>query len=236
MEASLESVGAAGARTGPAAHPRLAEAAALWWREGVSDRTLRRDERRWTAWTVWVVLVFALPGALLLYIELLAFPAAALCVAHAWAIPWLQAGRGARSAPSLGALQSEDEELGESDRVALGLLADLVGHRERDLLGRSGHAVQRRELGVWVLGEQGAFLVRPGGRRVDCWCVRIGEPDGLPPADRVAHLLLALREDEAGFATVANMNFSGAVWRVRGRLGERTRIALDAARKSARER
>jgi hypothetical protein len=64
--------------------------------------------------------------------------------------------------------------------------------------------------------------------------VRIGEPEGLPAADRVAHLLLALREDETGFATVANMNFSGAVWRVRGRLGERTRVALDAARRSAR--
>jgi hypothetical protein len=71
---------------------------------------------------------------------------------------------------------------------------------------------------------------------VDCWCVRIGKPEGLPAADRVAHLLLALREDEAGFATVANMNFSGALWRIRGRLGERTRVALEAARRSPQRR
>lgn len=221
------------ASAGPRSRARLAEAGALWWRESVSERTLRRDERRWTAWTSWVVLAFTLPGALLLYVEPLAFPAAALCFAHAWAIPWLQAGRGARSVGPLGAVSGDGTEAPSSERVALGLLADLVGHRERELLGQSGHALQRGELGVWVLGEEGALLVRPGGRRVDCWCVRIGEPEGLPAADRMAHLLLALREDEAGFATVANMNFSGALWRVRGRLGERTRAALDAARRSA---
>ena len=55
------------------------------------------------------------------------------------------------------------------------------------------------------------MLVRPGGRRVDCWCVRVAEPGELPAGDRVAHLLLALREDEAGFATVANRNFSGSL-------------------------
>lgn len=51
-----------------------------------------------------------------------------------------------------------------------------------------------------------------------------------PAGDRVAHLLLALREDEEGFVTVANLNFSGAVWRCRRRIGERQRPALDAAR------
>ncbi len=234
MEAGLTSAADAAASGTPGAGARLAEAAVLWWRESVSERTLRRDERRWTAWTTWVVLAFTLPGALLLYVEPLAFPAAALCFAHAWAIPWLQAGRGARSVGALGAASAHGTGLSSSERVALGLLADLVGHRERELLERSGHALQRGELGVWVLGDEGALLVRPGGRRVDCWCVRIGEPEGLPAADRVAHLLLALREDETGFATVANMNFSGAVWRVRGRLGERTRVALDAARRSAR--
>ena len=53
------------------------------------------------------------------------------------------------------------------------------------------------------------MLVRPGGRRVHCWCVRADDP-ALPTADRTAHLLLALREDETGFATVANLAFSGA--------------------------
>ncbi|MDP9228911.1 MAG: hypothetical protein M3M99_07605 [Actinomycetota bacterium] len=72
-------------------------------------------------------------------------------------------------------------------------------------------------------------MVRPGGRRVDCWCVRVANAGGLPAGDRVAHLLLALREDEQGFATVANFNFSGAAWRVRLRLPERSRAALDRA-------
>ena len=57
---------------------------------------------------------------------------------------------------------------------------------------------------------------------------------GLPAADRAAHLLLALREDELGFAKVANLGFSGARWRVRRNLGERSRIALDEAAQAAR--
>ena len=44
--------------------------------------------------------------------------------------------------------------------------------------------------------------------------------------DRIAHLLLALRTDEAGFATVANLAFAGAGWRVRRRLPARMRGAL----------
>src|SRR3989442_2496739 len=90
--------------------------------------------------------------------------------------------------------------------------------------------MQRGRLGVWLVGEQGAFLVRSGGRRVDCWCVRIAEQDGLPGADRIAHLLLALREDEGGFAKVANLGFSGAAWRVRRRLAARSCASLEAAR------
>jgi hypothetical protein len=119
------------------------------------------------------------------------------------------------------------------EAVALGLLGDLVGHRERELLRESGLVLQRGELGVWLVGEQGAFLVRRGGHRVDCWCVGVGETADLPAADRVAHLLLALREDELGFAKVANLGFSGARWRVRRHLGERPRVGLDAAAQAA---
>ena len=89
-------------------------------------------------------------------------------------------------------------------------------------------------LGIWLVGERGALLVRPGGRRVDCWCVRIGDADGLPAADRISHLLLALREDELGFATVANMDFSGAAWRVRRQLEPRAVAALELARERSR--
>ena len=93
---------------------------------------------------------------------------------------------------------------------------------------------ERGTLGVWVVGEAGALLVRPGGRRVDCWCVKAGAAD-LPSGDRIAHLLLALREDEQGFATVANLAFSGARWRVRRRLAPAMRPALDAAAASRAE-
>jgi hypothetical protein len=212
---------------------RLEEAARLVWREDASERTLRRDEHRWTAWTAWVVLAFTVPGALLVAIEPLTFPAAAICFAHAWAIPWLQARRGARQVVPIGSERSAaaDERVDrEVEGVALGLLGDLVGHSERELLARTGLVLQRGELGVWLVGEQGAFLIRRAGRRVDCWCVRVGEATELPAGDRVAHLLLALREDELGFAKVANLGFSGATWRVRRQLPERSRPALREAR------
>jgi hypothetical protein len=177
------------------------------------------------------------PGLLLLYLEPVTAPVAAICFAHAWFIPWLQARRGADSVVPIGCRRSAIRLGGadqRADRVAVGLLGDLVGREELDLLTATGLAMQRGRLGVWLVGEQGAFLVRPGGRRVDCWCVRVQEQDGLPGGDRVAHLLLALREDEGGFATVANLGFSGAVWRVRRRLPERARPALDRARAAAR--
>ena len=77
--------------------------------------------------------------------------------------------------------------------------------------------LERGSLGVWLVGPAGALLVRPGGRRVHCYCVRVDDPE-LPSGDRIAHLLLALRSDERGFTTVANLAFSGARWRVRRRL------------------
>jgi hypothetical protein len=245
----------------------LEEAARLHWRENASERTLRRDGRRWTAWTAWIVGAFCVPGLLLIAIEPLTFPAAVICFVHAWAIPWIQARRGARQVVPIGSERSAartGDATAPEERVALGLLADLVGHAERDLLAASGLALERGQLGAWLVGEQGAFLARSGGRRVDCWCVRVAEQqqapqhkapqqrrdsptprrrrgsatprEELPAGDRVAHLLLALREDELGFAKVANLGFSGAWWRVRGRLDRRARPALDAARLMARAR
>ena len=83
----------------------------------------------------------------------------------------------------------------------------------------------RRQFATCVVG---ALLVARGGRRVHCYCVKVNEPS-LPPSDRVAHLLLALRADEEGFATVANLAFSGARWRLRRRLDAAQRPALAAA-------
>ncbi len=179
---------------------------------------------------------FFLSGGLLLWLEPLTFPVAAMSFAHGWVIPELYARRGARSVVPIGSAESaargqrRDEA---AERVALGLLGDLLGHRERELLAQTGLAMQEGELGTWLVGEQGAMMVRPGGGRVDCWCVRIADPGKLPAGDRVAHLLLALREDERGFATVANLAFSGTPWRVRRRMPRRSRPALDAARTRA---
>jgi hypothetical protein len=212
----------------------LAEAQRLHWRPEVSERTLRRDGRIWTLWTAWIVVIFVAPGALLLAIEPLTFPVAIICFAHAWFVPWIQARRGARQVMPIGSERSAARRDGAdrgAEGVALGLLGDLVGHRERDLLQATGLALQRGALGAWLVGEQGAFLVRSHGRRIDCWCVRVAETGGLPAGDRVAHLLLALREDELGFAKVANLGFSGAPWRVRRQLDERARFAVDEARR-----
>jgi len=172
--------------------------------------------------------VFVAPGLLLLYLEPLTAPVAAICFAHAWLIPWIQARRGADQVSPLPRPSSGPE------RVALGLLGDLLGHEERELVVATGLALERGELGVWLLGSTGAYLVRPGGGRVDCWCVRVGDARELPPADRLAHLLLGLREDELGFAKVANLSFSGAVWRIRRRVGGDSLPALAHAAKLAR--
>jgi hypothetical protein len=68
---------------------------------------------------------------------------------------------------------------------------------------------------------------------VHAYCVRAADPE-LPRSDRIAHLLLALREDELGFATVANHAFAGATWRMRRRIPAVRRPALDAAVSAAR--
>jgi hypothetical protein len=93
--------------------------------------------------------------------------------------------------------------------------------------------MERGALGIWLLGEAGAVLVANGGTRVHCFCVGTAERD-LPPSDRIAHLLLALRTDEEGFATVANHAFSGAPWRLRRRIRKEQRPALARAVKAAR--
>lgn len=175
--------------------------------------------------------MFFVPGVALLWIEPLTFPVALLCFAHAFAVPALQARRGARAVVAMGSKRSAASRGGEAtgpERVALGLLGDLVGWAGIDVVRKSGLAPYEGDLGFWLVGEQGAFLVRPGmvGRRVFSWCVRVGDEDGLPAADRVAHLLLALREDEEGFATVANLNFSGAEWRLKRHISPAERAAF----------
>jgi hypothetical protein len=145
---------------------------------------------------------------------------------HAWVIPELYAFRGA------GVVRAKRGQAGCSEEVAQGLLGDLLGHDSRELQRQTGLAMERGTLGVWLVGEAGALLVAPGGRLVHCFCVGVNDGE-LPPSDRVAHLLLALRQDEAGFATVANHAFAGAPWRVRRRLERSMRPALEPAVRAA---
>ena len=77
--------------------------------------------------------------------------------------------------------------------------------------------MERGALGVWLVGEAGALLVAAAAAACTAGACACRIPT-LPSSDRIAHLLLALREDEEGFATVANHAFAGARWRVRRRL------------------
>ena len=206
----------------------LPERQAVHWRPLVDEQRLRRTAALWTATTTAHVVPFVAAGAALVAVQPLAVPVSLVSLAHAWVIPELYAHRGANvvrpKAPRAGA---------EAERVSVGLLGDLIGHDARELHARTGLVLERAALGVWLVGPAGALLVRPGGRRVHCWCVRVNDPE-LPSGDRIAHLLLALRSDERGFATVANLAFSGALWRVRRRLPQVVRPALDAAADAAR--
>ena len=212
-----------------AAEAVLPEPAAVPWRPRVDAVLLRRRGRLWTVTTVAHVVPFLLAAAVLVWLEPLSLPVGLACVAHAWVIPELYAFRGASVVRPKGARHDAAEP------VAQGLLGDLLGHDERELQRRTGLALERALLGVWLVGEAGALLVAPGGRRVHCFCVRATDP-ALPPSDRVAHLLLALRTADEGSATVAKHAFAGAPWRVRRRLPTAMRPALDAGREAARAR
>jgi hypothetical protein len=207
----------------------LPELGGVAWRRRVDEHSLRLRERISAAYTTLYVTPLLVVAVGLIWLEPFLFPVSGLALAHAWVIPELFANRGAGVA-RVPRRRSD----GSAERVAQGLLGDLLGHEARELQRRTGLALERGRLGVWLVSDSGALLVRPGGRRVHTYCVRVAE-NGLPPSDRVAHLLLALREDEQGFATVANHAFAGATWRIRRRLPPVRRPALDAAVAAARD-
>jgi len=205
----------------------LPEAEALHWRPRVDAARLRVSSRTWTLTTVCHVIPFGGAAALLMAIEPLAAPVALACLAHAWVIPELYAQRGAN------VLRPRGRAGEESERRSVGLLGDLVGHEDRELHARTGLVLEPGDLGVWVVGEAGAVLLHGRRKRAYCYCIkvdgRVAAAAELPSGDRIAHLLLALRTDEQGFATVANLTFSGARWRLRRRMRKQMVPALDAA-------
>jgi hypothetical protein len=201
----------------------LPELANVWWRRRLDEQALRLRERLSFAYTALYCTPLIAAGLILIALEPLLVPVSLIAWLHAWVIPELFAYRGTRVVFPL-----EGAGAGRPELAAQGLLGDLLGHEERTLQKQTGLALQRGTLGTWLVGEAGALLVRPGGRRTHCFCARVTEPN-LPRSDRIAHLLLALREDELGFATVANHAFAGATWRVRRRLKEHQRPALGVA-------
>jgi hypothetical protein len=205
----------------------LPELAAVPWRRRETSATLRTRARLWTLTIVAHVVPFVVVAVVLFLIQPYSAPVGLIALAQAWLIPKLYAARGANVIKPKGTRHEGAEP------VAQGLLGDLLGHEARELQRATGLAMERSSLGVWLVGEAGALLVVPRGRIVHCFCVS-ADASELPPSDRVAHLLLALRTDEQGFATVANHAFAGAPWRIRRRMAREARPALRAAVRAAR--
>jgi hypothetical protein len=207
----------------------LPELQGVPWRRRADERVLLLRERISAAYMALWVAPLLIIAVVLVWIQPLLLPVSVLALAHAWVIPELFANRGA----GVVRVPRGGNRRGDAEQVAQGLLGDLLAHEPRELQRRTGLALEHGRLGVWLVGDAGALLVRPGGRRVHAYCVQAADPE-LPRADRVAHLLLALREDELGFATVANHAFAGATWRMRRRIPAVRRPALDAAVSAAR--
>lgn len=205
----------------------LPELAAVPWRLRIDQARLRRWGRVWTLWTLAMTIPFIAAGVVLVWVQPLAAPVAIASFAHAWIIPEIQAFRGASVLRQKGARHEGAEP------VAQGFLGDLLGHDARQLQRQTGLVLERHEFGWWLVGEAGGVMFPDGARRVHCFCVTATDKS-LPPSDRIAHLLLALRTDEVGFATVANHAFSGAPWRVHRRMPKPMRPAFDMALAAAR--
>ena len=209
----------------------LPEAEALYWRPRVDEQRLRFHGRLWTLSATFHVVPFLATAALLMWLQPLALPVALACLAHAWIIPELYAQRGAN------VLRPRGRKGADPERRSVGLVGDLVGHEARELHARTGLVLEPGRLGTWIVGEAGAVLLHGRRGRAYCYCIKVDAQHpaagDLPSGDRIAHLLLALRSDEQGFATVANLSFSGARWRLRRRMCAEQRPALDAARSAS---
>src|SRR2546421_433578 len=79
-------------------------------------------------------------------LQRLALPVSLIALAKAWIIPELYAQRGAN------VVRSRAPGEASSERRALGLLGDLVGHDARALLEHTGLVIERGLLGVWLVG------------------------------------------------------------------------------------
>src|SRR2546423_6855911 len=137
----------------------LPELAAVPWRPRASADSLRRRGVLWTAYTVAHVIPFLAAAAVLMALDPISAPVAFACFAHAWIIPELYASRGANVVRPKRRRGGEVEE-----RVAQGLLGDLLGPDERKLQGETGLPMEPGEPGTWLVGGAGAVAARPPER------------------------------------------------------------------------
>src|SRR5436305_3326069 len=151
------------------------ELAAVPWRPRASSDSIRKRGLVWTAFTVAHVVPFIASAIVLVLLNPIAAPVAFACLAHAWFIPELYAGRGANVVRAKASRHTEPE------RVAQGLLGDLLNHDERELQRQTGLALERGALGTWLVAEAGALLVTPDRKRVHCFCVAATDGE-LPPS------------------------------------------------------
>src|SRR3954452_12454675 len=129
---------------GDAPEPVLPELANVHWRPRASADSLHRRGRLWTAWMVAVTVPFAMAGGTLIALAPLSFPVAIMALVHAWVIPELYAFRGAS------VVRAKRRPGDRAEQVAQGLLGDLLGHDARELQRRTGLAMERGKLGVWL--------------------------------------------------------------------------------------
>src|SRR5919199_3534912 len=148
----------------------LPELASVYWRPLVDERALDRRGALWTTVTVAQIVPFVVLAVVVFVLSPLTLAVSLIALAKAWLIPALYAQRGAN------VLRTRQRLDAVPERRALGLLGDLVSHDARDLYAQTGLVLERGSLGVWLVGEAGALLVRPGGRRAFCYCVRVSHP------------------------------------------------------------
>jgi hypothetical protein len=161
----------------------LPETAAVHWRPRIDERRLARRGRVWTLTTVAHTVPFTAAAALLFALQPLSAPLDLILLAHAWVIPELYAKRGAT------VLRRRPRAADGPERTALGLLGDLIGHEARELHARTGLVLERGALGVWIVGEGGALLVRARGGPA----AALGRPHRAPAA-RAAHRRAGVRD------------------------------------------
>ena len=191
-------------------------------------RWLRRWGRIWHAWTLLYTVPFIAAGVGLIVLEPLAAPVALAALRarldHPRAVRLPGGERGAAEGPAQRGGRAGGA--GPARRPARPRRAR-ASARDRPRAG----ARRAGRLAAWARPARCSCRPAAGASTASAW--RATERE-LPPSDRIAHLLLALRVDEEGFATVANHAFAGAPWRVGGGCPRRMRPALDAARLAAR--